>query len=55
VKSSHHVTGVYATNAAGEALPPMYIFDSSVTIDENFLVKMHQAEYVLMEKTRNEA
>ena len=28
VKASHHVTGVYATNAAGEALPPMYIFDS---------------------------
>jgi len=28
VKPGRHVTGVYATNAAGEALPPLYIFDS---------------------------
>ena len=40
VKSSRHVTGVYATNAAGEALPPMYIFDSCATIDENFRVRL---------------
>jgi hypothetical protein len=26
VKSSRHVTGVYATSAAGESIPPMYIF-----------------------------
>jgi hypothetical protein len=40
VKASRHVTGVYATNAAGEALPPMYIFDSCAKIDENFRVKL---------------
>ena len=29
VKAGRHVTGVYATNSsAGEALPPIYIFDS---------------------------
>ena len=39
VKSSRHVTGVYATNAAGEVLPPMYIFDSNAKTDENFRVK----------------
>jgi hypothetical protein len=26
-KAGRHVTGVYATNAANEALPPLYIFD----------------------------
>ena len=36
VKASRHVTGVYATNASGETLPPMYIFDSCTKIDENF-------------------
>ena len=40
VKAGRHVTGVYATNAAGEALPPMYIFDSSATIEKNFRVKV---------------
>ena len=40
VKSSRHVTGVYATNAAGESLPPMYIFDSCAKIDDNFRVRM---------------
>ncbi|KAI2493544.1 hypothetical protein MHU86_21011 [Fragilaria crotonensis] len=39
VKSSRHVTGVYATNAAGEVLPPMFIFDSNAKTDENFRVK----------------
>jgi hypothetical protein len=29
VKSARHVTGAYATNAAGKALPPFYIYDSS--------------------------
>ena len=28
VKAERHVTGVYATNTAGKALPPLYIFDS---------------------------
>lgn len=40
VKSSRHVTGVYATSSAGEALPPMFIFDSGAKIEENFRVKM---------------
>ena len=39
VKSSRHVTGVYATNAGGESLPPMYIFDSGAKIESNFRVK----------------
>ncbi|KAI2506187.1 hypothetical protein MHU86_8222 [Fragilaria crotonensis] len=40
VKSGRHVTGVYATNAEGEALPPFYIFDSTAKTDENFRVKV---------------
>ena len=40
VKAGRHVTGVYATNAAGEALPPMYIFDSGATFDMNFRLKV---------------
>ena len=40
VKASRHVTGVYATNTAGESLPPMYIFDSCAKIDDNFRVRM---------------
>ncbi|KAI2493647.1 hypothetical protein MHU86_20900 [Fragilaria crotonensis] len=40
VKSGRHVTGVYATNAEGEALPPFYIFDSTAKSDDNFRVKM---------------
>ncbi|KAI2492854.1 hypothetical protein MHU86_21695 [Fragilaria crotonensis] len=39
VKAGRHVTGVYATNAAGEALPPMYIFDSGAKLEQNFRVK----------------
>ena len=44
VKSARHVTGVYATSAAGEALPPMYILDSSAKSDENFRVKVEWLE-----------
>ncbi len=40
VKSSRHVTGAYATNSAGEVLPPFYIFDSSAKCDANFRVKV---------------
>ena len=40
VKAGRHVTGVYATNADGEALPPFYIFDSMAKSEENFRVKM---------------
>ena len=35
-----HVTGVYATKAASEVLPPLYIFDSGVKIESNFRVKL---------------
>ncbi len=34
------MTGAYATNAAGEALPPFYINDSSAKSDDNFQVKV---------------
>jgi hypothetical protein len=44
VKSARHVTGVYATNAAGEALPPFYIYDSSAKVDANFRVKVSWLE-----------
>ncbi len=44
LKSTQHVTGVYATNAAGESLPPMYIFDSGAKIKENFRVKLRWLE-----------
>jgi hypothetical protein len=40
VKSARHVTGAYATNSAGEALPPFYIFDSCAKSHENFRVKV---------------
>jgi hypothetical protein len=40
VKPGRHVTGVYATNAAGESLPPLYIFDSGAQFDDNFRVKV---------------
>ncbi len=44
VKSARHVTGAYATNSGGEALPPMYIFDSSAKSDENFRVRVQWLE-----------
>jgi hypothetical protein len=40
VKSARHVTGAYATNAAGEALPPFFIYNSSAKSDDNFWVKV---------------
>jgi hypothetical protein len=36
VKPGWLVTGVYATNSAGNALPPMNIFDSGAKIESNF-------------------
>jgi hypothetical protein len=39
VKSARH-----ATNAAGEALPPFYVYDSSAKSDENFRVKVSWLE-----------
>jgi hypothetical protein len=44
VKAGRHVTGVYATNAAGEALPPMFIFDSGAKIEDSFRVKLSWLE-----------
>ena len=44
MKSARHVTGAYATNAAGEASPPFYIFDSSAKSAENFRVKVSWLE-----------
>ena len=44
VKAGRHVTGAYATNAAGEALPPMFIFDSGAKIEDNFRVKLSWLE-----------
>ena len=40
VKAGRHVAGVFATKAAGEALPPLYIFDLGATNESNFLVKL---------------
>lgn len=34
------MTGAYATNAAGEALPPFFIYDSSAKSEGNFRVKV---------------
>jgi hypothetical protein len=44
VKSARNVTGAYATNAAGEVLPPFYTFDSSAKSAENFRVKVSWLE-----------
>ena len=41
VKAGRHVTGVYATNAEGEALPHFYIFNSCAKADDNFQVKIY--------------
>ena len=44
VKPGRHVTGVYATNASGEALPPLYIFDSGAKIEANYRIKLSWLE-----------
>ena len=40
IKSARHVTGAYATTAAGEALSPFYIYDLSAKRKENFRVRV---------------
>ena len=40
VKSARHVTGAYATNVAGAALPPFYIFDSSANRTTTFVSRL---------------
>jgi hypothetical protein len=44
VKPGRHVTGVYATNSAGEALPPLHIFDSGAKVESNYRVKLSWLE-----------
>jgi hypothetical protein len=40
VKTGRHVTGAYATNADGEALPPLHIVDSAAKSDATFCVNI---------------
>ena len=44
VESSRHTTGLYTTNAAGEALPPLYIFDSKSQKEENFTIDVQAVD-----------
>ena len=39
-KSGQRVTGGFTLNAAGEALPPVYIFDLTAKSEENFRITM---------------
>jgi hypothetical protein len=52
VKPGRHVTGVYATNSAGEALPPLYIFDSGAKVETNYRVKVSWLEGLPVVKGR---
>ena len=38
IENSRHTTGVYTTNAAGEVLPPMYIYDSKAKNEDNMTI-----------------
>ena len=38
-RGSRHTTGTYGFNAAGEAMPPIYYFDSNTASDDNYQVK----------------
>ena len=38
-RGSRHTTGIYGSSAAGEAMPPVYCFDSSAANIENFQIK----------------
>ena len=44
VESARHFTGLYTVNLAGEALPPLYIFDSKCQNDENFSVDLRACD-----------
>ena len=39
IRGARHTTGVYATTAAGETMPPVYIFDTTAKNSDNFKVK----------------
>ena len=36
---ARHTTGIYAFNASGKTLPPLYIFDSTAKDEEHFQMK----------------
>ena len=38
-KGSCHITGIYGSNTAGEAMPPIYCFYNSAASDDNYQVK----------------
>ena len=38
IKNGRHTTGVYGTNAFGEALPPLYILDSKAKYKANYKI-----------------
>jgi hypothetical protein len=44
VMAGWHVTGMYATNSPGKALPPMYRIDSGAKIATNYHVKLSWLE-----------
>ena len=38
-RGSHHTTGIYGANTAGEPMPPVYCFDTSASVEDNFQLK----------------
>ena len=44
IKNSRHTTGVYTTNAAGEVLPPLYIFDSKAQDEKNYKIDLRACD-----------
>ena len=45
-RGSRHRTGIYGANEAGEAMPPMYCYDSSARDEENFQMKLSWVEVI---------
>ena len=43
-RGSRHTTGIYGANAGGKVMPPLYIFDSSATNEENYQVRPEWVE-----------
>jgi len=39
IRGARHTTGIYGSTAAGEIMPPVYIFDTSAKNTDNFKVK----------------
>ncbi len=48
IQSSHHTTDVYATNAAGEVLPPLYILYTKAKMVENYTIATGVVESLLI-------